>query len=132
MSLASYIWRWEIEVNFRDEKTLLGLGEAQVRTSRSVETLTPFLAAVYALLLLAIEKVGGRRRTLPPPAWLHQRLDGQPRTSTAQALREFRTEVWGDALMGRNKSSFMNTSTSFMKPIHLENCAASAVCYATR
>lgn len=129
--LQAYIWRWEIEVNFRDEKTLLGLGEAQVRTIRSVETLTPFLAAVYALLLLAIEKVGGRRRTLPPPAWLRQRPDGQPRTSTAQALREFRTEVWGATLMGRNKSSFMNTSTTFMKPIHLENCAASAVCYAT-
>ena len=95
--LQAYIWRWEIEVNFRDEKTLLGLGEAQVRTSRSIETLTPFLAAVYAMLLLALEKVGGRRRTLPPPAWHRQRLDGQSRTSTAQALRELRSEIWGSA-----------------------------------
>lgn len=27
------LWRWGIEVNFRDEKTLLGTGEAQVRTA---------------------------------------------------------------------------------------------------
>lgn len=29
--LQTYLWRWEIEVNFRDEKTLLGCGQAQVR-----------------------------------------------------------------------------------------------------
>jgi len=45
-SFPSYIWRWEREVNFRDEKTLFGLEEAQARMSRSVETLTPFPAAV--------------------------------------------------------------------------------------
>ena len=129
--LQAYIWRWEIEVNFRDEKTLLGLGEAQVRTSRSIETLTPFLAAVYAMLLLALERVGGRRHTLPPPAWQRQRLEGQSRTSTAQALRELRSEIWGEALGKKHKNSFMNTNTPFIKPAHLENCAASAVCYAT-
>lgn len=26
--LQAYLWRWEIEVNFRDEKTILGVGEA--------------------------------------------------------------------------------------------------------
>jgi len=129
--LQAYIWRWEIEVNFRDQKTLLGLGEAQVRTSRSIETLTPFLAAVYAMLLLALEKVGGRRRTLPPPAWHRQRLEGQSRTSTAQALRELRSEIWGEALGNRNKNSFMNRNSPSMKLPHVENCAASAVCYAT-
>ncbi len=25
------VWRWDIEVNFREEKTLLGVGQAQVR-----------------------------------------------------------------------------------------------------
>ena len=130
--LQAYIWRWEIEVNFRDEKTLLGLGEAQVRTKKSIETLTPFLAAVYAMLLLALDKVGGRRRTLPPPAWQHwQRREGLPRTSTAQALRELRAEVWGEALGGRNKNSFMGTSRVPVKLYNLENCAATAVCYAT-
>lgn len=30
-------WRWEIEVNFREEKTILGAGEAQLRDPRFVE-----------------------------------------------------------------------------------------------
>jgi hypothetical protein len=29
--LQAYIWRWEIEVNFREEKTINGCGDAQVR-----------------------------------------------------------------------------------------------------
>jgi hypothetical protein len=29
--IAAYLARWEVEVNFRDEKTLLGVGQAQVR-----------------------------------------------------------------------------------------------------
>jgi hypothetical protein len=28
--LQHFLWRWDIEVNFRDEKTLLGVGQAQV------------------------------------------------------------------------------------------------------
>ena len=27
--LQAYLWRWEIEVNFREQKTLLGCGQAQ-------------------------------------------------------------------------------------------------------
>ena len=30
----AYLWRWDIEVNFRDEKTILGVGQAQVRSER--------------------------------------------------------------------------------------------------
>lgn len=130
--LQAYIWRWEIEVKFRDEKTLLGLGEAQVRTSRSIETLTPFLAAVYGMFLLALEKIGGRKRSLPAPAWYRcGRPDGQIRTSTAQALRELRAELWGHALGGKNKNSFIDTRAPSMKLVQLENCLATAVCYAT-
>ena len=33
--LQQFLWRWDIEVNFRDEKTLLGVGQAQVRTASS-------------------------------------------------------------------------------------------------
>lgn len=86
--LQAYIWRWEIEVNCRDQKNLLRLGEAQVRTSRSIQTLTPLLTAVYAMLMLALEKIGGRNRSLQAPVWHRgESLEGQLRTSTAQALR---------------------------------------------
>jgi hypothetical protein len=130
--LQAYIWRWEIEVNFRDEKTLLGLGEAQVRTRRSVETLTPFLVAVYAMLLLALEQSGGRRRTLPPPKWRRPEPGKHQRTSTSQAMSELRAEVWGDGLRMPNKRGFMNTDDHSTKPPKIENCARLAVCYASR
>ena len=35
--LQAYLWRWEIELNFKEEKTTLGMGEAQTRTIPSVE-----------------------------------------------------------------------------------------------
>ena len=34
--LQYYLWRWDIEVNHRDEKQIIGVGEAQVRAPRSV------------------------------------------------------------------------------------------------
>jgi len=33
--LQAYLWRWDIEVNFRDEKNILGVGQAQVRSESS-------------------------------------------------------------------------------------------------
>ncbi|NLD94359.1 MAG: transposase, partial [Fibrobacter sp.] len=54
--LQSYLWRWEIEVNFRDEKTLMGCGQAQVRNPESAESVPAFISAVYALLHLAAHK----------------------------------------------------------------------------
>ena len=36
--IEAYFQRWDIEVNFRDEKTLLGVGQAQVRAEASVES----------------------------------------------------------------------------------------------
>jgi hypothetical protein len=46
----------EIEVNFRDEKTLPGCGEAQVRTPRAVTTVPAFVFANYAFLHLAAHR----------------------------------------------------------------------------
>ncbi len=51
--LQDYLWRWEIEVNFREEKTLLGCGQAQVRNPESAESVPAFISAIYALLHLA-------------------------------------------------------------------------------
>lgn len=129
--LQAYIWRWEIEVNFRDEKTLLGVGQAQVRTRRSVETLTPFLTAVYAMLLLAVEQVGGKARTLPQPKWQRPHPEKHQRISTGHALRELRAEIWSNGLGMQNKNSFMNRHAAVTKLPEIENCAGLAVCYAT-
>ncbi len=43
--LQAYLWRWEIEVNFRKEKTVIGLGQAQVKTKNSVENTSAFIVA---------------------------------------------------------------------------------------
>jgi len=42
-----------IEVNFREEKTMLGCGQAQVRNPESAERVPAFIAAIYAMLHLA-------------------------------------------------------------------------------
>ena len=61
--IAAYLVRWEVEVNFRDEKSLLGVGQAQVRSPRSVERASALLVAAYAMLLWSSIRAFGDRRT---------------------------------------------------------------------
>jgi hypothetical protein len=51
--MQAYFDRWQIEVNHRDEKEILGVGEAQVRNEKSVMRHPAFRVAVYSALLLA-------------------------------------------------------------------------------
>jgi hypothetical protein len=70
--IAAYLERWQIEVNHREEKSTLGVGDAQVRNEHSVPRQPAFVVAVYALLLLAALRAYGPERTgdyLPPPKW---------------------------------------------------------------
>ena len=50
-------------MNFRDEKTLLGVGQAQVRNPQAVTRAPAFLVACYAMLLWSSIKLFGDRRT---------------------------------------------------------------------
>ncbi|MCX7049727.1 MAG: hypothetical protein NTX50_30120 [Candidatus Sumerlaeota bacterium] len=127
-----FLWRWEIEMNFRDEKTLIGAGQAQVRTPKAVETVPAFLAAAYATLLLAAHrsmKAGalGRER-LPAPKW--RKLAPDQRLTTAQAINLLRADVWGDALGVENLSGFASPAEGKMKPQKLKYPINSAVYYA--
>lgn len=97
-----YVWRWEIELNFRDEKTLLGVGEAQVCNERSVERAPQFQVASYGLLLLAARQAFGDAAlpdAVPPPKW--RARQAKPRTTTADLLQQLRNELWGSALRAR-------------------------------
>lgn len=70
--IQMYFDRWEIEVNHRDEKSILGVGQAQVRSPQSVPRQPAFAVAVYALILLAALSCLGPNRTdayLPLPKW---------------------------------------------------------------
>ncbi len=70
--IAAYLERWQIEVNHREEKSTLGLGDAQVRNPLSVPRQPALVVAVYAMLLLAALRAYGPQPTrdyLPPPKW---------------------------------------------------------------
>lgn len=73
--IQAYLDRWQIEVAHRDEKSVLGVGQAQVWNERSVTRQPAFAVAAYAMLLLAgIKTYGGTRgATLPAlPRWRGQ------------------------------------------------------------
>lgn len=130
--LQAYIWRWDIEVNFRDEKTLLGVGEAQVRTPQAAQKVPATAVAAYSLLLLAAAKAygpAGRPDELPPPRWRTHRAC--QRASTALLVNQLRFELWGQAIDQKNFSGFTSTNPSNQKPEKFPSDVHSALFYAT-
>lgn len=125
--LQAYLWRWEIELNFRDEKTVLGMGEAQVRTPSAVETVPVFVAAAYTYLLLAGTE--SKKASLPLPKW--RRTESGDRTSTARLIGNLRAQLWGKG-MGVNISHFVNATEGKTNGIIIADALPSAVCYAFR
>jgi hypothetical protein len=70
--------RWQIEVNHRDEKDVLGVGQAQLRSVQSVPRQPALAVASYSMLLLAALQCSGPGRTadyLAQPKW--RRNDSQ-------------------------------------------------------
>lgn len=128
--IQSYFQRWDIEVNFRDEKTLLGVGQAQVRNQASVESAPALAVASYAMLLIAAQRAFANCRDglLPPPKWSARNCN--PRISTQQLLHQLRADVWGRGLGLRNFSGFASSPTHVTKPEKCSFPLASAVCYA--
>lgn len=73
--VQAYVYRWEIECNHRDEKSLLGVARGQVRNPHAVRRLPQLQVAGYSLLLLASLLTSGFQRTseyLPLPKWRHK------------------------------------------------------------
>jgi len=127
--LQAYLWRWEVEVTFREEKTILGLGEAQVRTEPTVANVPTFIAAIYAYLHLAAASAGLRPPVLPKPKW--QTPKPNDRCTTTNLIGLMRTELWGRALRV-NFGGFATRLDCDLKPPKILNNAASAVIYAQR
>jgi hypothetical protein len=91
--IVAYLARWEVEVNFRDEKSVVGVGQAQVRVPQAVQRAPQFLVACYAALLWCSITVFGDRRTEafgPLPRWRRQ---APLRPSIQELLRLLRREV---------------------------------------
>lgn len=91
--IRAYIARWEIEVSFRDEKTILGVGKAQVWNERSVGRTPAFHVACYSCLLLASIRCFDDHRTdafTPLAPW---RNDVVQRPSTRDLVRLLRQTI---------------------------------------
>jgi hypothetical protein len=94
-----YVWRWGIEVNHRDEKQLIGVGQAQVRAPQSADRDPVFAVASYAMLLLAGEQafgLGPASTGWPAPKW--RARQPKPRLTTRDLIDQLREELWGQAL----------------------------------
>ena len=92
--LQAYLWRWQIEVNFREQKSILGCGQAQVRHKEAVEKVPAFITAGYSLLQLAAhitEKEKGLT-TMPPEKWYPDKR--KKRKTTGDVINLFRAQIW--------------------------------------
>lgn len=129
--LQAYLWRWEIEVDFREEKTILGCGQAQVRNPNSAERLPAFVAAMYGLLHLASHRANAKPNMLmlPRPKWYPKQEE--KRVTTGDLLNNLRAQLWAKATE-MNFSRFVdnlvsepclknNTPTFSSAPFYMRN-----------
>jgi len=130
--LQNYLWRWEIELNFRDEKTLLGVGEAQARLKTSATLLPAFMVAAYSYLLLATHKIYGFKepKGLLKPKW--QAKSRERRITTQKMLGCLRMNLWGKGFGIDNLSDFLYSSASVTKSFKFSNPLISAVYFASK
>jgi hypothetical protein len=92
--LQAYFYRWEIEVDQKDEKDLLGVGQAQVWSKQAVSHQPAFHVASYAMLLLAAIQSFGLNSTTALPPLPHWRIRKPPtRLSAAQLIARLRSDL---------------------------------------
>ena len=128
--LQEYLWRWDIEVNFRDEKCILGVSEAQVREPQAVRRQPACAVAAYALLLLAAHKTYGPDR-LPPSVPLAKWRRSEPprRATTGLLINQLRVELWSRHLRPESLSHFCSRRPSDLKSDKPATDLASALFY---
>jgi hypothetical protein len=131
--LQYYLWRWDIEVNHRDEKQLIGVGQAQVRSGQSVQRDPAFAVAAYAMLLLAGVQTYGCdacATSVARPKWRKDTL--RHRLTTRELIQQLRHELWGHALetIKRDSSHFASASPPGTKCPEIALPLAAAVLYA--
>jgi len=130
--LQAYLWRWDIEVNFRDEKTILGVGQAQVRTQASTESVPALSVAAYSMLLLAAHKVSpDSSGYLPPAKWRKTKSEKtKRRASLFDLIARLRYELWNKSICSSSFSNFIFNQQHYMKSEKLIPSLAGALFYA--
>lgn len=115
--VQEYVWRWDIEVNHRDEKTILGVGQAQVRNPNSAQNVPATAVAAYAMLHIAAIKAygkGGKPAAIPEAKW--RRPQKKIRPSTQDLINELRRELFANAIRPDHLSDFMIAAHRRTKP----------------
>jgi hypothetical protein len=116
--LQQFLWRWDIEVNFRDEKTLLGVGQAQVRTEPSNQNAPALAVAAYAMLLLASVNAYGKRGfpdRLDQAKWYRRKK--KDRATTNELINQLRRELWSEALKPEHFPYFTSRGAPDLKSL---------------
>lgn len=130
--LQQYIWRWDIEVNHRDEKTVLGVGQAQVRNDNSVQNIPATAVAAFAMLHLAAIKTygqGGHPTAIPPAKWRNPSKKKRP--STQDLINELRRELWSKAIRPEILTDFVDKTKADTKSVKFEPDLCSSLFAAT-
>lgn len=109
--LQYFLWRWDIEVNFRDEKTILKVGQGQVRHENSTQNAPALGVSAYSLLLLAATQTYGKTGVPDrqhQPKWYRRRKD--QRATTNELINQLRIELWASSLRPGHFSDFMTAT----------------------
>lgn len=129
--LQAYLWRWEIEVNLRDEKTILGCGQAQVRNENAVKNLPAFTTAVYSMIHLAanLSNLERDKNTLPKAKW--DPISKESRLSTSEVINHFRCAMWHEN-NGSNLYDFIEKQNNSRSLRNSENHCNYSMFYARK
>lgn len=126
--LQAYLWRWGIEVNFREEKTTLGCGQAQVTTPMPVEKVPAFIAAIYAMLLLAAHrawKTNGNDH-LPRAKWYPNTKSCKQ--TTGDIINQVRSQIYAQSTQ-INFTHFVNLHNLMQSRKIRPECTQAATFY---
>ena len=129
-----YLWRWPIEGNHRDEKQVVGVGEAQVRAEQSVDRQPAFAVVSYTMLRLAGVQAFGLEATecpVPPPKW--RSSSTKQGLSIQDLIQQLRREVWAYAIdqLSSGSGGFTTTLEPVLKLSECQLPLAPAAVYAT-
>jgi hypothetical protein len=121
-----YLWRWGIEVNFREQKQLLGMGQAQVRGVAATQSQPATVVAAYSLLWVAALQGLRQEAGLPqlrPPKWRIKKHQDTAHSlpSTGELQRSLRYEAWAGALRPGSLYPLVHSKdphTKWTKPAH--------------
>lgn len=126
--LQAYLWRWGIEVNFREQKTLLGCGKSHVRTISPVEKLPAFITAIYAMIQLAshFKTADNKQQHLPRTKWYKHKKN--KKATTGDIINSLRSQLYAKSLH-INFSHFVNIQNNLRNQRNNVNPTSASLFY---